>query len=317
MGLFSYFKRRRRTLNPGFQSYKNPRIAKRKAFVPKTSFFQKSPDRSPKNRRFGETGGKLLRYFKIFSAFFAIGAGIYLIFFTNFFTIQKIDIQGGEETVEEQKIINDYLQAYLGGNILMFDPSEHEKKLAENLGYLKTLGIYRVLPHTVVAKIETYPLVANVRIDQPDGSGKLYIVNELGYVALIGTSNVNLPTIVMDVTGTDLEIKEGDTTDGPKVNAEIIPAENLKEILDAKTSFEGKFDLQIKEVNYLKRARELHFLTELDFYVWLDMTQDIELQMSKMKKAMTKLSIYESPISYIDLRISGHDGEKVIYKLKE
>ena len=156
-----------------------------------------------------------------------------------------------------------------------------------------------------------------MRINQADGSSKLYIVNELGYVALIGTSNDTLPTIVMDVTGTDLEIKEGDTADGPKINAEIIPGENLQQILDTKTSFEGKFNLQIKSVNYLKRARELHFLTELDFYVWLDMTQDLELQMSKMKKALTKLNIYESPILYIDLRISGHDGEKVIYKLKE
>ncbi len=315
MGLFSYFKRRRKTLNPGFQNYKNPRVTVRKAFVPKIGFFQKST--APKNRRFGESSTKILRYLKIFAAFFILGGGIYLIFFTNFFTIQKIEIQGGEETVEEQKIVNDYLQAYLGGNIIMFGPSEHETKLAENLGYLKTLGIYRVLPHTIVAKIETYPVAANVRINQADGSSKLYIVNELGYVALIGTSNDTLPTIVMDVTGTDLEIKEGDTADGPKINAEIIPGENLQQILDTKTSFEGKFNLQIKSVNYLKRARELHFLTELDFYVWLDMTQDLELQMSKMKKALTKLNIYESPILYIDLRISGHDGEKVIYKLKE
>lgn len=287
----------------------------RKAFVPKTGFFQKSS--ASKNRKFGESGTKILRYLKIFIAFFILGGGIYLIFFTNFFTIQKIEIQGEAESAEEQKIINDYLQAYLGGNIVMFNPGEHEIKLAENLGYLKTLGIYRVLPHTIVAKIETYPVAANVRINQPDGSSKLYIVNELGYIAVIGSSNDNLPTIVMDVTGTDLEIKEGDPVDGPKINAEIIPGENLKQILDAKTSFEGKFNLQIKEVQYLKRARELHFYTELDFYVWLDMTQDLELQMSKMKKALTKLNIYESPILYIDLRISGHDGEKVIYKLKE
>lgn len=317
MGLFSYFKRRRKTLNPGFQNYKNPRIAKRKVFVPKVSFFQKSNDRTPKNRRFGETGAKLLKYLKVFGVFFVIGGIIYLIFFTDFFTIQKIEIKGGDETVEEQKIVNDYLQTYLGGNIIMFNPNEHEEQLAKNLGYLKTLGIYRILPHTVVAKIETYPVAANVRIDQPDGSSKLYIVNELGFVALIGTSNDTLPTIVMDVTGTDLEIKEGDPADGPKVNAEIIPGDSLKQILDSKTSFEGKFNLQIKEVDYLKRARELHFLTEMDFYVWLDMTQDLELQMSKMKKALTKLNIYESKISYIDLRISGHDGEKVIYKLKE
>ena len=41
MGLFSYFKRRRKTLNPGFQNYKNPRVTVRKAFV-QNWIFQKS-----------------------------------------------------------------------------------------------------------------------------------------------------------------------------------------------------------------------------------------------------------------------------------
>jgi len=32
---------------------------------------------------------------------------------------------------------------------------------------------------------------------------------------------------------------------------------------------------------------------------------------------MTTINIYDAPIEYIDLRISGQNGEKVIYKLSE
>lgn len=309
MSFFSYFKRRRKTFSPGFRSYKSSlRIIRRKAIVPKHNYKAK-PSRNV--RRFEGFKAKFTLYIKILGGLFLLGAAIYVIFFTAFFTIQKIEIKGGQETLEEQKIVNDYLQEYLGGNILAFNSKSHEENLMKDLSYLKTLQIYRVLPHTVVAKLETYPPTANVRIDRTDGSSRFYIVNELGYVSTIGATNDNLPTIAMDVTGTE------ENTEGPKINAQIIPADNLKSIIEAKTDFEGKFNLQILETKYLKRARELHFYTELHFYVWIDMTQDINVQLAKMKKALTKLNIYESPLDYIDLRISGHDGEKVIYRLKE
>lgn len=282
--------------------------------MPKHNYFEnKTPG---KNRKFEALKTGAAFYLKIFTGFFLLGASLYIIFFTDYFTIQKIEIKGDPETLEEQKIVNDYLQEYLGGNILGFNPASHGENLMTDLSYLKTLRIYRVLPRTVVAKLETYPPSANVRIDQPDGSSQLYVVNELGFISNIGITNDALPTIVMDVTGTDLEIKAQENTQGPKINAQIIPADTLRSIIESKTNFEGKFNLQILETEYLKRARELHFATELNFDVWMDMTQDIDVQLAKMKKALTKLNIYESPLDYIDLRISGRDGEKVIYKLK-
>ncbi len=315
MGLFSFFKRRRKTFEPGFRSYKSSlRLIRRKAIVPKHNYFDNAQSGKPSRniRRFEAFKARASLYTKIFIAVFLSGAAVYVIFFTDFFTIAKIEIKGGQETLEEQKIVNDYLQEYLGGNILAFNPNTHEENLMKDLNYLKTLQIYRVLPRTVIAKLETYPPAANIKIDRPDGSSRFYVVNELGYTSNIGVANDTLPTIAMDVTGTDLEI-----TEDPQINAQIIPADALKSIIESKTGFEGKFNLQILETEYLKRARELHFYTELHFYVWIDMTQDIDTQLAKMKKALTKLNIYESPLEYIDLRISGRDGEKVIYKLKE
>lgn len=148
-----------------------------------------------------------------------------------------------------------------------------------------------------------------------DGSKQFYIVNELGYIASVGITNETLPTIVMDVTGTDIPLPESE--DSPKVNEELVPQETLETLLEAKTDFEGKFDMQIMEVHYLKRARELHFFTERYFYVWIDLTQSVDLQLAKLKKAMSQINIYDDPLDYIDLRISGQNGEKVIYKTSE
>jgi hypothetical protein len=68
----------------------------------------------------------------------------------------------------------------------------------------------------------------------------------------------------------------------------------------------------------LKQARELHLLTERHFTVWLDLTQDLNIQLTKLKKSLgNTFNIYEMPLDYIDLRISGQNGEKVIYKLSE
>jgi hypothetical protein len=50
--------------------------------------------------------------------------------------------------------------------------------------------------------------------------------------------------------------------------------------------------------------------------VWLDMQKPIEEQLKKLKKALVKLDIYTESLEYIDLRISGTNGDKIIYKRK-
>ena len=104
---------------------------------------------------------------------------------------------------------------------------------------------------------------------------------------------------------------------GVTLNQVLLDPETLQVLLKAKSDMEAKFNIQVLEVYYLKRAREVHLFTERHFFVWIDLTQDLTLQFSKLKKAMTEINLYEDPLSYIDLRISGQNGEKVIYKLNE
>ena len=71
-----------------------------------------------------------------------------------------------------------------------------------------------------------------------------------------------------------------------------------------------------EEAEWGKIEREFHLKTEAGFYVWLDMTTDVETQLKKLKRALPKLDIYKEPLQYIDLRIAGAESEKVIFKRK-
>ncbi len=132
-------------------------------------------------------------------------------------------------------------------------------------------------------------------------------MNELGYISGFESENSELPLILMDSIGTDVKLE---------LNTQLIPQEELQVLLQIAEDFEGKFNMKVLETRYLKCAREVHLLTERNFSVWVDLTQPIENQLSKLKKALTEINIYEDPLLYIDLRISGQSGEKVIYKLQ-
>lgn len=267
----------------------------------------------------------------------------YAIFFTKLFEIQKIDVKGNETTVTEQSTLNKILQEHLGKNLLTFNTTLLEQDLYEDYPYLKSLRVSRDFFHTLSVNLETYQNVANVRVDFEDGSEQIYVVNELGFVSGTGTSLDDLPTLVMDVTGTDMDLTAYEQEEAPVnpevpaeepseetaeavtevrktsflLNEELIDAEILETLLKTTDDFEGKFNMQVLEIHYLKQARELHLVTERLFTVWIDLTQNADLQLAKLKKALSTLNIYEADLEYIDLRISGQNGEKVIYKLKD
>lgn len=248
--------------------------------------------------------GKIFFYGKIAGGIIGFLVLLYVIFLTPAFEIQEIQVEGGADTEIEQQAIREYLQDQLGQNLLRFNPNEHEDEMSEAYPHLKNVKITRDFFHTIYARLESYPDRANIQVKNEDGSLDLYIVNELGYVSSEG-SNEKLPTLVMDTSGTEPSEEE---------TPELIDQEILETLIQSQELFEAKFGMDILEVHYIKRAREVHLLTERYFFVWIDLQQDIELQLIKLKQAMTELDIYDTELEYIDLRISGQQGEKVIYK---
>ena len=72
--------------------------------------------------------------------------------------------------------------------------------------------------------------------------------------------------------------------------------------------------MEVTDIIYLEKAREFHLRTEKNFDIWLSLEMDYKSQLSKLKAAEQKLNIKTEPLQYIDLRIAGGNGEKVIFK---
>jgi len=131
---------------------------------------------------------------------------------------------------------------------------------------------------------------------------KTYLINAIGYPIKENLENPNLPYI-------HLKSEDPVNPDQP-----IVESGELRYILEANTYFKERFGMRVIEILYKPNAREIHLLTEKNFYIWLDMQRSAEEQLKKLKKAAVKLDIYNTPLEYIDLRIAGSNGEKIIYK---
>jgi len=319
MALFSKlqkrFKRKRRTNSAGFRDYRSEKapLRKRRPVNPKVrkAIKAKTKPKSPKVIR-------LMRWLKVIAAALSFAVVFWFFFVSKTFDIQAVTVSSDSDFIlEEKSAVTTYLQDYLGDNLFSFNTREHSALLLEEYSNLKSISIDRDLWHTLDVSLESYSDIANIQVSHEDGSKQYFIVNELGIISGAGTTNEYLPTVVMDVTGTDLDLQEGseEETSPLSMGENLIEAEVIQTLLDVEKDFEGKFNMQIFEVHYLKRAREIHLYTERYFFVWLDLTQDVEEQLNKLKKSMTELNIYEAPLLYIDLRITGQNGEKVIYKL--
>lgn len=228
---------------------------------------------------------------------------LYLITFSNYFLLKEITISSADksdfETLQEQ--LNKKVSNQLGKNLFFLDLTEIEAQIRESYPEIEEVTLEKNYPSTVEITLTTYPLVANV-INESSNLKKSLIINQIGYAVKEDQKSTALPYIRI----------KSDEPINPKNT--IIEAKKLKYILDTIIYFQDKFGMKIQEVEYKKTAREIHLLTEKNFYIWLDIQVPFENQLKKLKKALVKLDIYNENLEYIDLRIAGNNGDKIIYK---
>ncbi len=305
MGLFKK-KKIGRTLNtkgryrPSVQSAKA--ISRRRKTKKFEKLKQNAEKKLLKTRRDQKRFKKIIRP----TALIVIGAILYsighLLFISDIFIIKKIQFDPNAITVEDENPILNYLKNFEGENILLLDEFTEESYLYIAYPEYKTINIKKSLPSTLVLELEIYENSANV-ISNKDGYYRKFIINENGTAVETDTEDPSLPYIYLE---TDEIILEDQT---------IIAPEVLEFIIEANTDFENKFGMQILDTTYYKTAREVHLRTEQYFYVWLDTQLTVDEQLTKLKQALPSLNIYEEDLQYIDLRISGQSGDKVIYML--
>lgn len=285
-----------------------------------------------------------------------LGAGVYFFAFSSYFKILKIHVQYDEFQNENTDILS-YFDAAKGKNILTVETGGIIEQIKSENPELQQVTVKKILPSTLQIHFSEYPIIANIEKVINGKTVKKVLVNAIGIAVYGDTENPNLPYIKViskKEPSVEEEIRAIETTAENPSNSEIpnsdpstsdtqdqearaetettapvttiteedasipiLSQENLTYILKAGAYYEEKFGMHILETQFLLEARELHLKTEKYFTLWLDTQIPFERQFLKLKKAMATLDIYKTPLEYIDLRITGTTGEKVIFKRKK
>lgn len=242
---------------------------------------------------------------KIFSKLFLFAAIIFVVYisvFSSYFNVQKIQNTNKEllNTVLADEI-NATVEEYKDKNLILISTQKVAEKIIASFPELEEVKVYKDYPNTIGVEFKEFSAAANL-INETGEIKKSYILNSIGYAIIENDENPNLPYI---------KIKSDEPINTDKA---AIDKAKLSYILETKAYFEEKFGMRIKEVIYKPIPREIHLLTERDFFVWIDIQVDYEIQLKKLKKALVKLDIANENLQYIDLRIAGLNGDKIIYK---
>lgn len=249
---------------------------------------------------------------RILAALLALGItafGVYAIFFSDYFLIEQYKVQEEGTVIESNDTINEILDSELGKNMVLLDETALSSQIQAALPEINKIKIKKIFPATLRVEFEKYPTAANI-VNIVGGIQRKFLVDSQGLLTEENAENPNLPYIKVE------------TKDPMAVRSTFLPdskraSERLTYIIRAINLFEEKFGMKILYAQYKIREREVHLYTEKYFFVMLDIEKDLNAQLEKLKKALAKLDIYSVPLLYIDLRISGTDVEKVIFKRKK
>lgn len=229
---------------------------------------------------------------------------VYLIFFSSFFTITKINLEKKGNILPPVSLAP-FLDKLKGKNILFLDAESLTRELEQTFQHeILFAELRKSYPHRVIVKIEEYPTVVNLRIISGETTQK-FLLNQQGFGISQTQEFKELPVLIL-------------RTAKPVMQKSIIlEAQKLSPILMALKKFSELFGMKIIDSEWKKTERELHLKTEKNFFVWLDLTANLEAQLSKLKRSLAKLDIYREPLEYIDLRMSGIESEKIIFKRRK
>jgi cell division septal protein FtsQ len=269
---------------------------------------EKTPHKSSRRKRQNVRRAGILGQIKRSFIFILLGGAVfyivYALFLSNTLTIQNIDVFENDIQVKNHPIA-DLLIDFTGSNLLLFSDDEIEPYLRTQYPEYEILKLSKNLPDTLTIILKTYPVVAEIIVNSEQENEQEFLLTRAGQTAAYDTE-----------TSMDQELRKIyiESEQSLNVGATVITQESLAFMLEAIQSYEDRFGMAIEYVEYYDIERETHLLTERNFWVWLDMTMDLDEQFDKLKKGLPRLDIYEMNLMYIDLRISGMNGEKIIFK---
>jgi hypothetical protein len=297
---------------------KSSRISKlispyRQRAIPDTSRYKKarSLPTIPYASRLKSDSGFGHRFKTVVSIILSLGIiiyGTYAVFFSDFFLIDNYVIEEKGTIMEDYQKMRSILTQIMGKNIVLLNENDLITEIKNFHPEMAKIRVVKLFPKTVKIEYEKYPTVANL-VNIVDGIQKRFLLDSQGFILEENTEQLNLPYIYFK-TKTPLFVRQN-FLEGPQKSME-----RLKYILDSIYLFEEKFSIKVLYAEFLPVEREIHLRTEKYFDVLIDMQKNLNRQIEKLQRAHPILDMYNMNLTYIDLRISGTDTEKVIFKRK-
>lgn len=233
---------------------------------------------------------------------------IYAIFFSDYFKVEEFIISEQGTVIDDYQKMRSILSKLLDQNLIFVSDKNLRTEIMANHPEIEKIAIKKIFPKTIKIEYKKYPTAANL-VNVVNGIQKRFLLDSQGFLVEENMEQFDLPYVYL-TTETPLNVRENFLSDQRK------SAEQLTYILNSIYLFEEKFGIKILRADFQPIEREIHLQTEKYFTVLIDMQKNLNRQIEKLKKALPKIDIYNTPLQYIDLRISGTDTEKVIYKTK-
>lgn len=249
---------------------------------------------------------------------------IFLIAFSFvYWRIASIQIVREDFAVDSTAVEQEF-QRYLGKNLLLFSPRSLLKTLHEKFPEFETLEIKKKFPHTLQLKLLRYPMVANLRayyvlpqalpetkVDfsaafnlnpekpkEPEPTKQKALLNYIGQA--IFDQEEDLELIIISIHGLTQPIENRE---------QVIHPEIMQYIRETLQYFINHLNQEVKGLEYLPVAREIHIKTFNNLVIWLTTEKEYQEQLDKLKIIYEPAELNKEDLAYIDLRIK----EKVIY----
>lgn len=254
--------------------------------------------RTPKIKKINLKSIFLSFFFKLF-VIVSVGGIVYLIFFSSFFKIKNVIVEGNQEIKQEQieELLNKTLEnTILGSNLgynLIFVPKEKIKKDIGNNFLIKNINIIKKWPNQLIIKIEERkPALIWIAKDK-------YFIDDDGFVLKKVDSEINLPTII---DKKQIEISEGQ---------KIVSQEFVRFIKDLYKNLPLKTPYTIDSILIEEVTFDIEVRTQQGIVLYLTTQNSLESQINHLKASLEEIEKRgDRVIYYIDLRLN----DKVFYK---
>lgn len=239
---------------------------------------------------------KINIYYAI-TGIFLLWCSIYLIVFSHYFSVKKIDIIPLDERVNEN-LVYKTIEDIRYTPILFVDKDRIKNEIISHQPSIEIIDIRKIYPDNIKITIGTYETKFYFHSDS-----KVYEISKNGVIIPSRAQQNNTSKINVRVRGLDslgyLDYKKIFKEEHIEKMSEII--QKIKE----KNSF-----VKINATTYYKKEAEFHITDENGSVIIFDLNKNIDIQIEKLnifyKKFYDQIKI---GIVYLDLRIN----EKIIY----